>query len=179
VPEARVVLPLAIFFIMGAAVLWLLWRVVVAGGRARRETASGVAAAEMARRSETLLGELLVVVDEMRRRQIAPQDAEPKMAAAQDALGRYIQDATALSRSGAWATTAAALAADMERAQRAIDLVAHGGELLADVSGISWGEGETSVKRGYLNLVHAREAIRERRETIVQVSQADRSSWGG
>jgi hypothetical protein len=85
----------------------------------------------------------------------------------------------ALSRSGAWATTAAALAADMERAQRAIDLVAHGGELLADVSGVDWGEGETSVKRGYLNLVHAREAIRERRETIVQVSQAGRSSWGG
>lgn len=178
-PEARVVLPLAIFFVMGAAVLWLLWRVVVAGGRARRETASGVAAAEMARRSETLLGELLVVVDEMRRRQIAPRDAEPEMAAAQDALGRYIQDAMALSRSGPWATTAAALAADMERAQRAIDLVAHGGELLADVSGVAWGEGETSVKRGYLNLVHAREAIRERRETIVQVSQAGRPSWGG
>ena len=46
-PEARVVVPLVIFFVMGAAILWLLWRVVVAGGRARRETASGVAAAEM------------------------------------------------------------------------------------------------------------------------------------
>ncbi len=178
-PEARVLLPLAIFFVMGAAILWLLWRVVVAGGRVRRDTASGVAAAEMARRSETLLGDLLVVVDEMRRRKIAPEDAQPKMAAAQDALGRYIQDATTLSRNGPWATTAAALVADMERAQRAIDLVAHGGELLADVSGVDWGEGETSVKRGYLNLVHAREAIRERRETIVQISQASHSSWGG
>ena len=53
-----------------------------------------------------------------------------------------------------------------------------GGELLADISGVGWGEGETSVKRGYLNLVHAREAIRQRRETIVMVSQAGRSRRG-
>jgi hypothetical protein len=179
VPEAKVVLPLVIFFGMGAAVLWLLWRVVVAGGRARRETASGIEAAEVARRSEQLLGDLLVVVDEMRRRKLAPQEAGPKMAAAQDVLWRHLQEAQALSRSGPWATMAAALAADLERAQRAIDLVEHGGELLADLSGVDWGEGETSVKRGYLNLVHAREAIRERRETIVQVSQAGRSRWEG
>jgi hypothetical protein len=66
----------------------------------------------------------------------------------------------------------------MERAQRAIELVTHGGELLADISGVGWGEGETSVKRGYLNLVHAREAIRQRRETIVMVSQAGPSRRG-
>ena len=175
-PDAKVVLPLAIFFVMGAAILWLLWRVVVAGGRARHETASGVAAAEIARRSEMLLGELLVVVDEMRRRKVAPKEAEPDVAAAQAALHRQAQEAMALSRAGAWATTAAALVADIERAQRAIDLVAHGGKLISDTSGADWGEGETAVKRGYLNLVHAREAIRERRETIIETSQAGRSS---
>jgi hypothetical protein len=172
VPEARVVAPLLIFFVMGAVILWLLWRVVVAGGRARHENASAVAAAEIARRSETLLGDLLVVVDEMRRRQIAPEVARPKMADAHNALGRNIADATLLSGGGPWANTSAALVADLERAQRAIELVAHGGELLADVSGVGWGEGETSVKRGYLNLVHAREAIRSRRETIVMAAQA-------
>jgi hypothetical protein len=119
-----------------------------------------------------------VVVDEMRRRKVSPEDAEPRMAAARDALQRQVADATTLSRTGQWATTAAALVADMERAQRAIDLVSYGGELLSDVSGVAWGEGETSVKRGYLNLVHAREAIHERRETIVVTSQAGRSSWG-
>jgi hypothetical protein len=177
VPDAEVVLPLVVFFVMGVAVVWLLWRVVVAGGRVRRETAASVAIAEVARRSELLLGELLVVVDEMRRRKVAPQDAGPKMAAAQEVLSREVQEAMALSRSGPWATTAAALVADLERAQRAIDFVVHGGELLADVHGVDWGEGETSVKRGYLNLVHAREAIRERREAIVLASQASRSSW--
>jgi hypothetical protein len=176
VPEARVIVPLVIFFAMGAAILWLLWRVVVAGGRARHESASGVAAAEIARRADMVLGDLLVVVDEVRRRKVAPQDAEPTMAVAKGALQRNLDDATALSNSGAWASTAAALVADIERAQRAIALVEHGGELLADVSGIAWGEGETSVKRGYLNLVHAREAIRERREIIVAAGQPGRSA---
>ena len=178
-PDAKVALPLLIFFVMGAAILWLLWRVVVAGGRVRREKASGVAAAEIARRTETLLGDLLVVVDEVRRRKVPPQDVEPRMAEAADLLRRQVQDATALSRGGPWATTAAALVADMERAQRAIDLVVHGGELLADVTGVGRGEGETSVKRGYLNLVHAREAIHERRETIVQESMSGRSGLSG
>jgi hypothetical protein len=69
--------------------------------------------------------------------------------------------------------------ADLERAQRAIEFVSHGAQLLADVTGVDRGEGETSVKRGYLNLVHAREAIRERRETIVQTAQQERKGWHG
>lgn len=178
-PEAKVILPLAIFFVMGAAILWLLWRVVVAGGRARHESASGVAAAEIARRAEMVLGDLLVVVDEVRRRKVEPHEAEPTMAVAKGALQRNLDDAKALSDSGSWAPTAAALVADIERAQRAIALVEHGGELLADVSGMAWGEGETAVKRGYLNLVHAREAIRERRETIVAAGQPRRSDGPG
>jgi hypothetical protein len=174
--EARIIAPILIFFAMGGLTLWLLRRVVVAGGRARRQNALGYATAEIARRTETLLAELLLVVDEVRRRRIAPQDAAPKLAAAQEYLGRSVAEAGALSRGGEWASTAAALVSDIERAQRAIELVAHGGEQLADTSGVDRGEGETSVKRGYLNLVHAREAIRERRETILVTSQARRSA---
>lgn len=177
-PDARVVLPLVIFFGMGALTVWMLWRVVVAGGRARRNTASGFAAAGIADRAETSLAELLVIVDEVRRRKIEPQDAGANLSASSEALSRYAQEAAALSRSGPWATTAAALIADMDRAQRAIDLVAHGGELLADVTGVGWGEGETSIKRGYLNLIHAREAIREHREQIVLGAGSRSSGWG-
>ena len=95
------------------------------------------------------------------------------------ALQRNVAEATALTRSGAWASSAVALVADLERAQRAIEFVSHGAQLLADVTGVDRGEGETSVKRGYLNLVHAREAIRERRETIVQTAQQERKGWHG
>jgi hypothetical protein len=179
VPEARIVAPLVIFFAMGGLILWLLWRVVVAGGRARRENASGRAADEIARRVEGMLADLLVVVDEVRRRRIGPAQAAPTLSAAQQALARQIAEAAPLCRGGEWASTAAALVADIEQAQRAIELIAHGGELLEDATGVGWGEGETSVKRGYLNLVHAREAIHERRETIAVVSQARRSGLSG
>jgi hypothetical protein len=179
VPEARIAAPIVIFFAMGGLTIWLIWRVVVAGGRLRRESASGRAAADIARRVETLLADLLVVVDDVRRRRIEPSQAAPSLASAEQALGRHISEAGALGRGGEWAGTAAALVADIERAQRAIELVLHGGELLADTTGAGWGEGETSVKRGYLNLVHARDSIRERREVIAVTAQARRSGQSG
>jgi hypothetical protein len=43
--------------------------------------------------------------------------------------------------------------------------VEHGRELLAALDGHP-GEGETSVKRGYLSLLHARDAIRERASEV-------------
>ena len=178
-PDAKVVLPLLIFFAMGGLTLWLLWRVVVAGGRVRRETASGFAAADIARRAEASVADILVVVDEVRRKRIGPEQAAPSLADCQAALGRNAAEATALTRGGQWATTAAALVADIERAQRALELVSYGGQLLVDTTGVSWGEGETSVKRGYLNLVHAREAIHDRRETIIVVAQEHRSGLSG
>jgi hypothetical protein len=177
-PDARVVLPLAIFFVMGAAVVWLLWRLVVAGGRARREAASGAATAEIARRADTMLGDLIVIVDEVRRRKVDPRAAEPRMAAAQDALRRNAVDAAALTRGGRWAAIATSLVDDIERAERAIELVEHGSELLADITGAGIGEGETAVKRGYLNLVHARDAIHERRETIAANARTRHPNWG-
>jgi hypothetical protein len=163
---------------MGSAVVWLLWRVVVAGGRARRENASGAAAAEIARRTEAMLGDLIMVVDEVRRRKVDPRAAEPRIAAAGDALRRNSSDASTLGRGGPWAAIAASLVDDIERALRAIELVQHGSELLTDGTGVGIGEGETSVKRGYLNLVHAREAVHERRETIAAAAQGRSATWG-
>jgi hypothetical protein len=171
----EVLLPLLIFFAMSGAVLWMVWRVVVAGGRARRDNASATRTAETARRAEMQLADLLVVVDEMRRRRIAPAETAPALSACWTELGRHVAEATALAKGGQWASSATALVGDLERAQRAIELVAHGGQLLSDPRGSDYGEGETSVKRGYVNLVHAREAIHERRETIVLAAQARRA----
>ena len=49
---------------------------------------------------------------------------------------------------------------DLGRAKRAIDMVEHGATILASVRrGQRELEAQTSIKRGYLNLIHAREAI--------------------
>lgn len=176
-PEARVVVPLVIFFVMGALVVWLLWRIVAAGGKARRATASTEAASEIARRAEATLGNLLTVIDEVRRRKLPPEDALVDLALTQETLRRNALEASALSGGSRSSSLTAALVDDIERAARSVELVAHGVELLVDVSGVGQGEGETSVKRGYLNLVHAREAIRARREQIADGSDSVSGSW--
>jgi hypothetical protein len=165
--ETRVILPLLIFAAMVAASLWLVWRVVVAGGRARREKAVGHAAAETARRCEALLTDIGALVDEVRRRKAPPADVQPALVNARAALERSARETASISRSVRWASQVTALAGDIDRAARAVELVLHGTELMADSRARDPGEGEVEVKRGYLNLVHARDAIRERRDQIL------------
>ncbi|HXG40826.1 MAG TPA: hypothetical protein VNJ28_07780, partial [Candidatus Limnocylindrales bacterium] len=55
----------------------------------------------------------------------------------------------------------AAIVAELERAGRALEMVEHGRSILASARrGGRELEAQTSIKRGYLNLLHAREAIR-------------------
>ena len=54
------------------------------------------------------------------------------------------------------------LAGEIQRAERAVELVEHGRALLSIGGRDDSGEGETSIKRGYIGLLHARDAIRER-----------------
>jgi hypothetical protein len=50
--------------------------------------------------------------------------------------------------------------AELERAQRALGMVEHGASILVMARrGPRELEAQTSIKRGYLNLIHAREAI--------------------
>ena len=170
--DTRVALPLVIFFAMGAATLWLVWRVVVAGGRARREKAVRGTAAEIARRSDELLRGIQARADDVRRRKTPPGEIRDELGRARSDLEKYRRDAAALARSAAWGATATALADDIERAARSIDLLLHGSALMAESRAPEAGEGEMTVKRGYLNLVHAREAIQERREEIMVTARA-------
>ena len=53
-----------------------------------------------------------------------------------------------------------AIVEELERAGRALEMVGHGSKILAQARRRGRElEAQTSVKRGYLNLVHAREAI--------------------
>jgi hypothetical protein len=178
-PDSTILVPLAISLLMAIPVVWLAWRVVLAGGRLRMEKASAGEVATLAGQVDKVLEEVLAHVDEMRRRKVAPADVMPALQAATDALSRYIDEAVTFGRNPAWTAMSDALVADIERAQRAIDLIVHGGNLMADVPAPDATEGETAVKRGYVNLVHARETIRERREAIVAASSSSSPSGAG
>jgi hypothetical protein len=51
-----------------------------------------------------------------------------------------------------------------------VDLIEHGRTLMLNPKEEGHGEGETSVKRGYLNLLHARDAVKSRAREIADAA---------
>jgi hypothetical protein len=163
--SSDVLLPIVITFALGVPIALVLWRVFVVGGDLRRDAQLGRMALDIAHRTGTSLDELSVVVDDLRRRKAEPIAIESSMRAAIDALQRYAQEAAVVDKH----VTAAeneGLRPEIERAQRAVELIEYGRRLMLDGSADGLAEGETSVKRGYLNMLHARESIRARGEAI-------------
>jgi hypothetical protein len=178
-PDAGVIVPLAIFFAVGLAAAWVVWRVVLVGGQLRREAQRQRAAIEIARRADQSLSELAVIVDEVRRRKVDPEVAEPDLRATAETMQRFSAEASSLGQAAITPSFHAGLAAEIERAERAIELIEHGRGMLTGRAIDSHGEGETAVKRGYLNLLHAREAIRACADEIAAISGngAGGTSW--
>jgi hypothetical protein len=160
-----VLLPLVVFFALGVPILLLLWRVFVLGGEIRRDAQQGRAAVDLARRADASLDELAAVIDDLRRRRAGPDASEASLRASAEGLRRYAQEAEAIDRRNL-EPEAGGMRVEIERAQRAVELIEHGRVLMLDHLPDRISEGETSVKRGYLSLLHAREAIRARAEEI-------------
>ncbi len=156
---ANVLLPLTWFVAMGCVVLFALWRIVVVGGEARRVAHGYRIASDVAHRADGWIADAAGMIDAMRRRQVEPEEMASPLAAASAALGALASEVRAgLPRQPSPSMTA--LVEELDRAQRALELVDYGRGLLASADRL--GEGETSIKRGYLNLLHARDAIRLR-----------------
>lgn len=98
-------------------------------------------------------------LDETRRRAGDPGSLAGAAAEAQVVLEALTAETRALSAPAGLVAPTAAMAAELERAARAAALVEHG---LGSLSTASLGrdlEGQTSIKRGALNLRHARDAF--------------------
>lgn len=127
----------------------------------------------MERRLGTIADPFIVSLDEIRRRSGDPARVAAGLAAAQDELRSLASEGRAARAPGALAREAAAFVVELERAERAASLVEHGLDaLLADRGGRDL-EAQTSLKRGALNLRHAREAAARLAGQIEAVSPAD------
>jgi hypothetical protein len=99
-------------------------------------------------------------IDAVRRGQLGADTIGPTIEAATDAVVKYTDEARALKGPAAAAEIKDAIVEDLERAERALGMVGHGAGILAQVRRRGRElEAQTSIKRGYLNLIHAREAI--------------------
>jgi hypothetical protein len=175
--SSSVLLPLIVFFALAVPILLLVWRVFVVGGELRRDAAQGRAALDIARRADVSLAELTELIDELRRRKTNPEASGDSLRAAADALSRYAEEAEQVDRHTVRTVGTPTFASEIERAQRAVDLIEHGRSLMLTAKDEGLAEGETSVKRGYLNLLHARDAVKSRAREIADT--ASRPSVSG
>lgn len=172
---SSVLMPLIVFFALAVPICLLMWRVFWVGGELRRDAARGRDALDLARRVDASLTELAELVDELRRRKAKPDETADIIRAAADALDLSVQEAEQVDKHVGSAEGARRLVPEIERAQRAVALIEHGRELMVDPIGEGYGEGEGSVKRGYLNLLHAREAINATAREIAEVLSRTRT----
>ncbi len=118
--------------------------------------------ADLATRIERSLGDVSVLIDAVRRRDAEGDSVRTNLAAARDAAERYAEEARKLGGPRIAAPHRAGIVEELERVGRALDLVDHGCVLMMTGRRIARGpEADTAIKRGYLNLIHAREAIAE------------------
>jgi hypothetical protein len=129
--------------------------------------------ADLARRVETSLGDVSVVIDGVRRHDTEPETIQASLAAARDATERYADEARAMAAPALARPHRDAIVFELERAGRALELVAHGCVLYGTGRRLERGtEADTAVKRGYLNLIHARESIVEQVKVAVERAEA-------
>ena len=149
---AAVALALAILIVLRRATK------VVAETRETQHFRRGVA--DLADRVDQSLGGVAGRIDAVRRKTAAAEDIAENIAAARDAVSRYQQEARALHGPAGANELRDAIVAELERAARALEMVDHGCGILGSArAGSRELEAQTAIKRGYLNVIHAREAI--------------------
>ncbi len=162
-PSLLLAIPLVLFVLLAATFLLVLRRVgrVVAETREidgfRRDTR------DLAARIAVSLAGAAERIDAVRRGQVAPDTIGETLDAAGDAMERYRAEAEALHAPSGYDPLRVRMVEELGRAVRALDMVDHGCATMVAAAGGRGREpeGQTAIKRGYLNILHAREAIVE------------------
>lgn len=158
--EVLTVASLALFVLLAIAFASVLRRAARVVAVTREEEAFRRDGAALADRATAALAAGAERIDRVRRRNDAPSMLDDVLPKLLETLGALRAEADALVPSAALATPGARIGEEIDRAARSVETVRHGCVLL----GVGAGrprelEGETSIKRGYLNLLHAREAL--------------------
>ncbi|HEY8800689.1 MAG TPA: hypothetical protein VIM20_08830 [Candidatus Limnocylindrales bacterium] len=125
-------------------------------------------------RVERSLGELSARVDAVRRGSVAADALADDLSASLDAVARYTEEARALRPPVTGRTIRDEIAGELERAARAIEMIEHGRSIQASARGGGREiEAQTAIKRGYLNVLHAREAIARQAQAAVALRVGD------
>jgi len=160
VTELAILLPLLAFVALAALSAIVLRRAGGIVARTREVEGFRGSVRDLAARVDTSLEGATGRIDAVRRGQAAADTIGLTIEAATDAVERYAQEARAFHGPPQVRAIRDDIVSDLERATRALQTIDHGATIL---SGVRRGdrelEAQTALKRGYLNLIHAREAI--------------------
>lgn len=151
---------IALFVALGAAFLYVLRRAAGVVAETRGDETFQRDAVSLTERASAAIATSAERIDRVRRRQDPPTALDDVLPGILETVAGLRVEADALAPPAALAPLRGRMAQELDRAARAVETVQHGCALLAKTAGRpNEMEGETSVKRGYLNLLHAREAI--------------------
>ncbi|HET7029799.1 MAG TPA: hypothetical protein VFI34_04775 [Candidatus Limnocylindrales bacterium] len=129
---------------------------------------------DLSRRAETSLAEVSARVDAVRRGQLGADQIGDDIAASIEGVGRYADEARAFHPPTDGHRIRDEIVAELERAGRALEMVEHGRVIQTSArAGAREIEAQTAIKRGYLNVLHAREAISHQAKAAADLSAAD------
>jgi hypothetical protein len=129
---------------------------------------------DLAGRVETSLAEICARVDAVRRGQLGADQVADDLGASLDAVGRYTDEARALHPPADATTVRDEIVGSLERAARALEMIEHGRAIQASArSGGREIEAQTAIKRGYLNVLHAREAIAHQAKVVTEMTAVE------
>ena len=174
----HVILPLVLATLVLFVVLFFLQRARQVLLEARRAAGFRGRVEDLARRLDGELDDLLRRVDALRRGQADAGEAQRDLEGGRARLASLAEEARAVPAPADVRGAHERLVEEVERAGRALDMVVHGcATAAAGVPRTGDLEARTSIKRGYLNLVHAREAAAEQCAVLVESTKRVRRRW--
>jgi hypothetical protein len=157
---AVILLPVMAFIALAAGLIVVFRGTTRIAARTREIHQFRGGVQDLAGRVEASLESATGRIDAVRHNEAGPEVIGETVVVATEALERYRKEARGLRAPRRAQGIRDDLVAELERASRALDMVEHGANILASSRrGSRDLEAQTSIKRGYLNLIHAREAI--------------------
>ncbi len=162
--------------VMLAAVVLRRMSALVARTRDLERYQKAVASLDL--RSAAFVDPLVRELDEARRNSANPGALRDAVNAAQASMAELAAEARGLATPAPLVSTTVSLVAELDRAARAADMAEHGLNALATGTRGRDLEAQTSLKRGALNLRHAREAIARLARDVAALRPVDIAAGG-
>ena len=174
----ELIIPLLIFLVLSVVFLVVLRRISVVLDDSRESAVFRTSVEDLARRIDATLVDIIARIDALRRQQTEADEIVVPLDRALESLLAFSEEARELGGPAVVAGPRAAFAAEIDRADRALQMVEHGASILGSVSsGHRYAEAQTAIKRGYLNVLHARDAIARHAQEIATARSAEEVRW--